>query len=131
MQAAVPPFYEDLVKFAKLGFGVQACPVKGYRVQFDSQISEILVEGSKNWIPLKDIADLPYSVPSGFSYRRFVKFRAEQITAGHPDPLIGNVQAPPVLSPDVVPPGGAWAFPINGSGCPAVICSALKLTNLQ
>ena len=29
VQAAVAPFYEDLVRFAKLGFGVQACPVKG------------------------------------------------------------------------------------------------------
>ena len=45
MQAAVAPFYEDLVRFAKLGFGVQACPVKGYRVLFESLTPEILVGG--------------------------------------------------------------------------------------
>ena len=66
VQAAVAPFYEDLVKFAKLGCWVKACPVKGYRVLFETRIPNILVEVSENWIPLKDIAHLPYSDPSRF-----------------------------------------------------------------
>ena len=88
MQATVASFNEDLVKFAKLGCETEACPVKSYRALFDSCTTEILIQGSENWIPLKDITDLPYSVPLGLSYRRFLEFRAEHVAAGLQDPVI-------------------------------------------
>ena len=43
VQAAVSPFYADLVKFAQLGYGIEGCLVTGYRVPFESRISEIQV----------------------------------------------------------------------------------------
>ena len=52
------------------------------------------MEGSGDWIPLKDLRALPYSVPSELSYCRFVKFRNDCMAAGHPDPTIPDVSAP-------------------------------------
>ena len=44
---------------------------------------------------MEDISDLPYYLPFGFRYSRFVKFRADQNATGHPDPLVLKVKVPP------------------------------------
>ena len=82
VQAAVSPYYEDLVKFAKLGHKTKGCPVTNFRVHFDSRVPEIQVSGGEGWIKLHSLSDLPYSVPSGLSYRRFAKLRHDQIVTG-------------------------------------------------
>ena len=47
VQAAVSPFYADLVKFAQLGYGIEGCKVTGYRVLFESCIPQIQVGGAR------------------------------------------------------------------------------------
>ena len=47
VQAAVSPYYEDLVKFAQLGRKTEGCPVINYRVHFDSCVPEIQVTGDQ------------------------------------------------------------------------------------
>ena len=69
VQASVSPYYEDLVKFAQLGHKTKECPVTNFSVHFDSRVPEIQVSGGEGWIKLHSLSDLPYSVPSGLSYR--------------------------------------------------------------
>ena len=90
MQAEVSPFYADLVKFAQLGYGIDGCLITGYRVNF-----EIQVGGREDWVELKDLLILPYSVSSGFSYRRFLKYRSDQTAPGLWDPTVPEVSVPP------------------------------------
>ena len=93
VQAAVTPFYKELVKFAQVGCRIDSCPIKGYRVWYESHIPEILLEGSWDWIPLKDLDALPYSGPSGLSYHRFIKFRNDRMAVGHRHSTIPDVSA--------------------------------------
>ena len=95
VQAAVSPSYEDLVKFAQLGRKTEGCPLLNYRVHFDTRVPEIQVSGREGWTKLHSLADLPYSVALGLSYRRFAKIRHDMIAEGLQDPLVPVVPAPP------------------------------------
>ena len=66
---------------------------------------EIQVTGREGWIKLHSTSDLPLSVPSGLSFRRFAKLRHDKIAAGLQDPIV------PVVS---TPPGGSTSDDIGG-----------------
>ena len=106
VQAAVSPYYEDLVKFAQLGRKTDGCPVINYRVHFDTRVPEIQVTGGEGWIKLYSVANLPYSVPPGYSFRRFSKHRHDIVSSGGSDPLVPVPPTPPENPPSSGSLGG-------------------------
>ena len=111
VQAAVSPYYEDLVKFAQLGRKTEGCPVINYRVHFDTRVPEIQVTGGEGWIKLYSVSNLPYSVPPGCSFRRFAKLRHDIVAAGGSDPIVPVPPTPPETSTSSEANGGVQHGP--------------------